>query len=235
MADAGSETTTPAPTASAAPTSSSAGPTFLAQAQDPSQDPGQPSDKPTPPPQGEPPKQPDENGGDENGDKAPPPDEKAYDALHLGEGLVADQAALADFRKLAAAARLPVETAQQILDLHGRMQAEAMRGWQSTVQGWKQATAADPYLSGGDVPGGGFASLKDASAAAGRFLNAYGDTELRQALDAYGIGDHPALVRALAKAGRDMASDRLHAGAGRPRPDTLRARYPSMSDEFFPH
>jgi hypothetical protein len=240
MADAGSETTTPAPTASGAATSSSAGPTFLVQAQDPSPDQGQPGDKPPAPapqpPQGEPPK-PQENGGEDGneGEEQAPPDESAYAALKVGEGLVADEAALGDFKKLAAEARLPVETAQKILDLHGQMQAAAMRGWQSTVQGWRQQTEADPYLAGGDIPGGGFASLKDAGQAAGRFMAHYGDSELRQALDQYGLGDHPALVRAIAKAGRDLASDQLHAGAGRPRVDPNRVRYPTMSDEFFSH
>jgi hypothetical protein len=238
MADAGSETTTPAPATSGAATSSSAGPTFLVQAQDPSPDQGQPGDKPPAPepqpPQGEPPK-PQENGGEENGEEPAPPDESAYAALKVGDGLVADEAALGDFKKLAAEARLPVETAQKILDLHGQMQAAAMRGWQSTVQGWRQQTEADPYLSGGDILGGGFASLKDAGQAAGRFMAHYGDSELRQALDQYGLGDHPALVRAIAKAGRDLASDQLHAGAGRPRVDPNRVRYPTMSDEFFSH
>jgi hypothetical protein len=235
--DASSETATPALATNAAATSSSAGPTFLGQAKDPNQDQdqGQPSDNPTPPPQGEPAK-PQENGGEdsnEGGEQAP--DESAYAALTVGEGLVADDAALGDFKKLAAAAKLPVETAQKILDLHGKMQAAAMRGWQSTVQGWRQQSEADPFLSGGAIPAGGFASFKDASAAAGRFMSTYGDSELRQALDQYGMGNHPALVRALARAGRDLASDQLHAGVGRPRIDPNRARYPTMSDEFFSH
>lgn len=230
--DVSSETTTPVATATADTTSSSAGPTFLGQEPDPSPAPAQPGDKPTPPPQGEPPK-PQENGG-ADGEEAPP-DEAAYAALKVGEGLVADDAALGDFRKLAVEAKLPVETAQKILDLHGRMQSAAMRSWQSTVQDWRQQTEADPYLAGGDVPNGGFVSFTDASQAAGRFMARYGDRELRQVLNAYGLGDHPALVRAIAKAGRDLASDQLHAGSARPRIDPNRARYPTMSDEFFSH
>jgi hypothetical protein len=220
---------------------------LLAQVQDPSPAPGQPGDKPTPPPQGEPggagtptPK-PAENGGEENGGggegEAPAPDESAYAALKV-EGAV-DEAALGQFRELALESRLPVDTAQKILDLHGRLQAgaaaAAQRDWDARVDELGRASQADPFLAGGDVPNGGFRSLKDSLAAAGHFLTHYGDPELRHVLVETGLGNHPAVLRALAKAGRDAASGSLIPGNPRPRVDPLRARYPSMSEDFFSH
>ena len=229
----------PTPTTSSDATSSSAGPTWLGQGgagSNPDQ-PDPPGSPPPPPPQPEQPAEggddPARNGGDE-GEPAPL-DEEAYAGLSVGDDLVVDEAALGDFRKLAAEARIPPAAAQKLLDLHGQLQARAQRDWQAMVHGWGKAAEADPYLAGGDVANGGFASFRDARAAAGHFMSRFGDTELRQALDAYGLGNHPALLRALAKAGRELAADTLHAGNARPRVDPLRAMYPSMSDEFFPH
>jgi hypothetical protein len=219
-------------------TSPIAGGTLLGQkSPSPQPDQGQPppADQPKPgeqAPQGDQPNEPPEQGEPEGGQA---PDESAYAGLTVGEGLLADEAALADFKKLAAANRIAPEAAQQILDMHGRMQAAAMQQWQATVQDWRRQAEADPYLSGGDIPNGGFRSSKEAVAAAGRFLNQYGDSELRQALDQYGLGNHPALVRALAKAGRDLAPDTLHAGRPAPRANPLRAMYPTMGDEYFPN
>src|SRR3982751_925588 len=241
-------------TATNAQSSSSALTTLLGQATEPGQEqPGQPAGQPDQPGQGgadpargnppgagttppapvEEPSQPAENGGGDAEGEPPAPDEQAYAGLAVPEGLTVDEAALGDFRKLAAEARLPVETAQRLLDLHTRLQAEAERSYAATVADWGKQTAADPFLSGGDVANGGFPSFKDATAAARRFLNTYGDAELRAALNASGMGNHPLLFKALARAGRDLASDSLVSGAGRPRVDTLHARYPNMPAEFF--
>jgi hypothetical protein len=236
MADAG-EQSSPTPSTSAP---SATGTSLLGQAgTTPSPDPEKPSDKPPAPPQGEP-EQPQPPQGEPEGEPAEKaPDEAAYAALKLAEGVVPDEAALADFKKLAAETRLPVEAAQRLLDLHGRMQAETTQRFQADLaaewQSWQTAAQQDPYLTGGEVPNGGFRSMKDAIGAAGRFLDAYGDPELRELLTVSSVGNHAAVIRALAKAGRDIASDQLVGGRGASRADPLRAMYPTMSEEFFPH
>lgn len=235
---------TAATPATSGATSSSAGTTWLGQATEPGQEqPGQPGGSPPPPP--EPPVQepvePAQGGddparnGDANEGEPAAPDEKAYAGLALPEGLVVDDAALGDFRKLAAEARLPVETAQRLLDLHTRMQAEAERSYAATVAAWGKEAEADPYLSGQELASGGFPSFQDAKIAAKRFMATYGSPELREALNASGMGNHPLLIRALARAGRDLAADNLIPGRATPRVDPLHARYPRMSEEFFPH
>jgi hypothetical protein len=208
----------------------------------PKTDPEQPDGKPAAPPQGEPqqPQQPEQPQGEPEGEPAEQaPDEAAYAALKLGEGLAVDEAALADFKKLAVETKLPVEAAQKLLDLHGRMQSEATQRFQADLaaewQAWQTAAKADPYLTGGEVANGGFRSMKDALGAAGQFLDTYGDSELRELLTGSAVGNHPSVIRALAKAGRDIASDQLVGGRAAPRTDRLRALYPTMSEEFFSH
>lgn len=202
-----------------------------------------------PPPAGEPvrgpsePDKPQQPAGDQpNGDQQPHPGdaepaitEEDYQALSLGDGVPVDDASFGEFKKLALEAQLKPDAAQKLLDLHGRMQAAAVQAWQAQVQDWRQQAESDPYLSGGAILDGGFTSLKEATAAAGRFLERFGDRELRQALDQVGLGNHPALVRALAKAGRELASDNLVTGQAVPRPDRLRAMYPTMGAEYFPN
>jgi hypothetical protein len=238
MADAG-EQSSPTPSTSAP---SATGTSLLGQAgTTPSPDPAPPNGSPPKqaPAEGEPqqPQQPNDEPEGEPAEKAP--DEAAYAALKLAEGVVPDEAALADFKKLAAETRLPVEAAQRLLDLHGRMQAETTQRFQADLaaewQSWQTAAQQDPYLTGAEVANGGFRSMKDALGAAGRFLDAYGDSELRELLTGSAVGNHASVIRALAKAGRDIASDQLVGGRGASRADPLRAMYPTMSEEFFPH
>lgn len=204
----------------------------------PPEPPAQPGTEPAQPqqPNGEPAKDgPTTPSSDHPGDAEPAITEEAYAALSLGDGVPVDDASFAEFKKLALEAQLKPDAAQKLLDLHGRMQAAAVQAWQAQVQDWRQQAESDPYLTGGEILTGGFPSLKEATAAAGRFLDRFGDRELRAALDQHGLGNHPALVRALAKAGRELASDNLVTGQAVPRPDRLRAMYPSMGPEFFPN
>ena len=155
-----------------------------------------------------------------------------YAALTLPEGFAADAKTLDEFKALAGELKLPVEAAGKLLGLHARLQQQEADAWAATVTGWRQQSEGDPYLSGRDLANGGFASLIEATAAAAKALDRYGSPELRQVLADYGLGNHPQVVRFVARIGRDLSEDRIVVGEARAPTDVLRAMYPNSPAMF---
>lgn len=142
--------------------------------------------------------------------KQTPPDATAptgapesYSDFTLPEGMAMNQAALDKFLPLAKEMNLSQEKAQQMVDLFaeqiGAIEQGSREAWERQKQEWTEAVRKDPELGGANYD----ATLQHSQA----FVARFGDAELQTLLDEYGVGSHPALVRAFAKAGKAAAED----------------------------
>jgi len=144
-------------------------------------------------------------------DESPP----GYEAFTLPDGMTLDPAALEAAQALFGEAKLSQEQAQKFVDFAlGRelaAQHRSLQAFQDLQERWVEEVKADPAIGG--------ARLGSALAQAARAIDRLGGSELRQALDLTGAGNHPAVVRAFVALGRLMAEDRFAPGGNaRPAP-----------------
>lgn len=140
------------------------------------------------------------------GTTPPPP---ADSDLKLPEGFKANEASLAEFKKLAKDHGLKGDAAQKIFDLYASEQKAALEKRAADVeaehQAWAKAIEADKELGGQNLT-----ATKDACK---RALAKFGGAGLEKILNESGLGDHPEVVRFVAKIGRELAEDSI-AGTG---------------------
>ena len=164
-------------------------------------------------------------------DKESKPGEPApdYSKLAMPEGYAAHDPQMEEALALFGEHRLPPDVAQKLVDFaarrdkavieanvqaHAKIQADA---WAGVIRGWQAALRADLAGStefvGAEQGGDG---LQEMQSLAARAIDAYGGEDaatIREHLQAYALGDHPAFARFLARAGRSVREDTL------PRPD----------------
>ena len=139
----------------------------------------------------------------------------AYEAFTLPDGMALDPAALEAAQALFGEARLSQAQAQKFVDFAlGRelaAQHRSLQAFQDLQERWVEEVKADPAIGG--------TKLNGALAHAARAIDRLGGSDLRQALDLTGAGNHPAVVRAFVALGRLLAEDRFAPGGGaRPSP-----------------
>jgi hypothetical protein len=78
-------------------------------------------------------------------------------------------------------------------------------GWNQTLAKWVTEMKSDKEIGGDNFT----PSVKQAQNA----INKFGTPELKTALDSYGMGNHPELVRVFARIGKAMAED-THVSGG---------------------
>ncbi|WP_347299399.1 hypothetical protein [Clostridium perfringens] len=115
------------------------------------------------------------------------------------EGQELDANALAVFEPIAKELGLSQEQAQKLVDIYPQIQQQQAEAWSKQVADWSEQVKADKEI-GGD-------KFNASVGAAQRALDQFGNTELREYLNASGLGNHPALVRFCAKVGKAMAED----------------------------
>ncbi len=115
------------------------------------------------------------------------------------EGQELDANALAVFEPIAKELGLSQEQAQKLVDIYPQIQQQQAESWSKQVADWGEQVKADKEI-GGD-------KFNASVGAAQRALDQFGNTELREYLNASGLGNHPALVRFCAKVGKAMAED----------------------------
>lgn len=139
------------------------------------------------------------------------PEGSTLDAKHLE--------AVADFAKKTG---LSNETAQKIVERdHAQKQAE-VTALKEKSNVWVNDIKTDKELGGGNFD----KSIEQAR----RALDKYGSEALKTALNATGLGNHPELVRAFARIGRDMAPDTLVLGGNAPAPAKK-----SLEERMYPN
>lgn len=115
------------------------------------------------------------------------------------EGQELDANALAVFEPIAKELGLSQEQAQKLVDIYPQLQQQQAEAWSKQVSDWGEQVKADKEI-GGD-------KFNASVGAAQRALDQFGNPELREYLNASGLGNHPALVRFCAKVGKAMAED----------------------------
>ncbi len=134
------------------------------------------------------------------------------------------------FTELAGKQGLDSSKAQGIVDFYAEtLAAQEKAGLEAAhaeLKGWNEAIVADKELGGANIE----ATKQHASAA----LKAYATPELRELLQATGLGSHPEVVRFVTKVGKALADDTVAGGTGGSAPDTksqdafLANLFPSM-------
>ncbi|KAB0670345.1 peptidase [Oryzomonas sagensis] len=156
------------------------------------------------------------------GEREPAPDADAAGAPEeYGEFTIPAEAremelvaeALEAFKPVAQEMGLPQEKAQLLFDrlltqVHPRMEARRLEAWNGIVAGWADAARADR-----EIGGERFARNVEV---AQRALNTFGTPELTAALNRFGLGNHPELIRLMVRMGNAMREDSIVLPGSRP-------------------
>lgn len=146
---------------------------------------------------------------------APPAVAIDYSTLAGAEGVVSD-AFVTAVRGLAETHKIPIEAAQGVLDALAGENKAALDGFAAQREAWKAQVKADPAI--GDQ---GLAHVNT-------WMDTFGSPELRTMLEQVGIADHPLLVAALVKAGKEAGEAPIvPSGGGAAAVDIYRTMYPN--------
>ncbi|MGM3315121.1 peptidase [Enterobacter hormaechei subsp. steigerwaltii] len=186
-----------------------------ADAPAPAADPAKPEgDKPQPGTEGDNPQENKPADGDKPADKPDDKEQKAEGApekyeFKAGEGVELDTEALKDFEPVARELNLTNEQAQKLVDAYPKIlagvQQRQAEAWQKQTEGWAETVKADKEI-GGD-------KLTANLSAAQRALDQFGTPELKEYLNATGLGNHPYLVKTFVKIGKAMSEDGMVDGS----------------------
>lgn len=152
------------------------------------------------------------------------PEDGKYE-LKMPEGVEVDTALMTELGPEFAALGLSNRDAQRLADKFiaaqtARMTAQAER-WNETTQGWVDTAKKDPEIGG--------AKWDATAAAASGVVERFGTDGLREYLNASGAGNHPELIRLLAKVGAAIGEDDpiVPENPGGGKRDTVTAMYPN--------
>ncbi len=127
-----------------------------------------------------------------------------YD-LDLPDGMEPNAPLLEEFKTLAGEFKLNRDQARKLLDLEIKNARSAMERWQQQQKAWEGEIKTDKEFGGEKLPA--------TVAAAKKALDHYdkGGTLFHE-LTRGGYGNHPAIIRFLARVGSDMREDSAHSG-----------------------
>lgn len=141
----------------------------------------------------------DGEGEDGDADKPEAITPESYGDFTLPDGIAVDENIVGEFKGIAAEAGLSKDQAQKLVDLRVKQVQAEQAAWQKTQETWVNEVKADKEFGGDNLP----ANL----AVAAKALDQFGTPQLRQLLDAYGIGNHPEMVRFVYRVGKGMSED----------------------------
>lgn len=130
------------------------------------------------------------------------------DEIKLPEGFDADKPLQEKFVALVNEHGIPRNAVPALVAL----QADALKAaseansalWNKTQEEWQAQSKADPEI-GGD-------KLAPNLTLISKFVDHYGGTKLREALDLTGAGNHPEIIKAFAKAAKDLGEPHFVSG-----------------------
>lgn len=132
-------------------------------------------------------------------EKAPAEGDLAY-GLELPEGMAADSRLLEEFASLARESNIPPAAARKILDLEVRNVQRQMDAFSNQQNAWREEINADPEFGG--------RRIDDTVNYARRALKTYDPSgTLLPELNRTGYGNHPGIIRFLARVGRTLRED----------------------------
>ena len=149
-----------------------------------------------------------------------------YSDFTLPEGVDVDSETLSEARALLAEMKLPQAQAQRLVDFYaGKIRqfgASQMESWAKLNEKWVSDFKVDQEIGGDRV--------QETVAAATRAMDRFGTPGLREALIMTGAGNHPEVIRFVARVGRATAEDRFVVAAGGTR-SAAEVLYPAQRGE----
>ncbi len=131
-----------------------------------------------------------------------------YEDFVIPENMELNQEMVDAFKPIAKELDLPQDKAQKFVDLWSEGQKEQAQAtedyWNNVMVEW-QTTAKNDKEIGGQA-------FDDNIASAKRALDTFGTTELLEALETTGMGNHPEIIRVLARVGKAIGEDKIHVG-----------------------
>lgn len=156
------------------------------------------------------------------GDKPAEPQVPETYTFEMPEGIALDQAAQDEFSAVARELKLDQATAQKVADVGIKMAQRQQEIFETTKAAWVEQAKTDKEI-GGD-------RFDQSLALAVKTLNAFGSPELKDVLNASGLGNHPAVIKLLVKAGKAISEDGFVTGAPRGADtDPAKKLYPNMN------
>lgn len=150
----------------------------------------------------------------------------AYEEFKVPEGQEINPDIMDEFKSAALDAKLTQEQAQHLIDMGAKMTEQlTQKAWEAhnaRVAEWGEQSKADKEF-GGD-------KLNENLALASKAMDAFATPELKQVLDQTGIGNHPELIRAFVRIGRQISEDRLVPGGSMPAGDSR-----SIAERLYPN
>lgn len=135
-----------------------------------------------------------------------------YEDFKMPDGVEVDKTLLEKAVPLFKEANLPQEMAQKLVDMYAAQVAEQAKAqqetWGKVREDWVSTAKADKEIGGDNWDG----KVSDAKLA----LDKFGTPELRKALNDFGMGDHPEVIRIFSRIGALVKDDKLHLGQGSP-------------------
>ena len=127
-------------------------------------------------------------------------EEVAYE-FKAPDGVELDKTQVDEFTAIAKELKLPKDAAQKVVDLAVKREQARAEAFTKQVNDWAAQVKADPELG------------KDENLAAARkFVDTFGDDEIKGLLNSTGMGNHPAVVRFSLKASKTISEDKFIAG-----------------------
>lgn len=151
------------------------------------------------------------------------PEDGKY-ALKMPEGVEVDTELLAALGPKFAAKKMTNGEAQELADEFIKVQearaTKQAEQWAETINGWADQAKADKEIGG--------AKWEGTVAASRRAVETFGDADLKEYLNASGGGNHPSLIRFMAKVGAMIKEDTPAGGniPGRAARDRTEVLYP---------
>jgi hypothetical protein len=167
----------------------------------------------------------DDKGKDGKTDKPAARAPEKYEAWKLPDGVEIDKATAGEFEPVARKLDLTQEQAQGLVDFHAQLVAKQAKdqagAFETMKENWLTEAKNDKEI-GGD-------KFDENVGFARKALEKLGSPKLIEAFNTTGTGNHPEIIRLLAKIGREIGEDGMHkAGAANGAADLATTLYPSM-------
>lgn len=146
---------------------------------------------------------------------------ESYD-LQMPDGIELDKASADEFTTIAKELKLDQAAAQKLADIAAKQAQRQVEAHTRLVESWVESVKADKDI-GGD-------KLEENLGIARKALDTFGTPELRDVLNASGLGNHPEVIKAFVKAGKAISEDKFVAGAPKGNDtDPARKLFPNMN------
>lgn len=128
-----------------------------------------------------------------------------YAEFQAPEGVELDADVVSELKSIAKGMNLPQDKAQQIVDLGVKMQQKQSEAWQAQIEKWVGDVKSDKEIGGDKLP--------ENLATARKAVERFGTPELRQLLDTSGMGNHPEMIKAFIRIGKQISEDGFVSGS----------------------